>query len=378
MKPSGVTWTAAVSVLMIALYVPIANITTRAPSAQPFAGWVAVVVPSDQMRDDGSRTHRVALTVSRDEASAGDSNPTVSYSVGVCANTTSFAGQPDSSVPFRATLLMGGDARLISPKYLPHDRTETEAVTAQSFSGVVKIPMSPDTVNLGPTDAISISIPEPVQCVPSLLEQDPPGFLGTPVSVIGRMLEPTRHRPSLLWFEGPRYSESWPLVGALPSPIPRSMGGTYTFEELPGTWVRPDSQVLDIYAGALPSRIAIEDSRPTFESPDALNWVARSPLAPSARLLDLDSQARWQQALVVASLLFGIAASLLAEVLLRCLGRPRSKTVGMPLQRAQNSNLDSPTDGSSRWATALVLVLLARRWLRTRGKGQCGRDPQDD
>jgi hypothetical protein len=269
---------------------------------------------------------------------------------------------------------MGGHARLTSPMYLPHDQIEMETANPQSLSGVVKMPLSPGAVDLGAIDSLPINIPAVVECAPGLFEQDPPGMLGTPVHLTGRLLGTTRQQPRLLWLEGPRYSESWPLVGALPDPVPISMAGTYTFDGLPGAWIRPAPQVVDISAGLLPSRTAIEDSRPAVASPEALTWSARSPIAPSARLLDLDAQARWQQGLVVASLLFGVAASLLATLVLQFMGRPQPQTpVAAPPGNPGVKHQRGPDQHPPRWAIALLVALLAGRWIRARGRRHRGR-----
>ncbi|MCW2518501.1 MAG: hypothetical protein JWR46_1120 [Mycobacterium sp.] len=60
------------------------------------------------------------------------------------------------------------------------------------------------------------------------------------------------------------------------------------------------------------SRAAIENSRPQLSDTQELTWRTRAPITPSARLVNLDDQARWQQWLVAV----GVGASVLAAMML--------------------------------------------------------------
>ncbi|MDT5334478.1 MAG: hypothetical protein QOF31_5775 [Mycobacterium sp.] len=64
------------------------------------------------------------------------------------------------------------------------------------------------------------------------------------------------------------------------------------------------------------SRAAIENSRPQLSDTQELTWRTRAPITPSARLVNLDDQARWQQWLVAVSVGLGVGASVLAAMML--------------------------------------------------------------
>lgn len=350
----------AVSMPMVAAYIAVADMATRSPSAEAFPGWVAAVVPAYH-----PTAYKAYLSVTEHDSDVEGTAPTAVYNLALCLDPARAmdSGPPRFEQPLQAMLLMGGDARLKSPMYTPPNRIEMQPVAPQALSGLVDLG-SGSKVDLGPVDALPVNISDIVECVPELIKQDPPGFVGTPVTVTGRLTGTLRHQPSLLGLDGPRFSESWPLVGALPSPVPKTVAGTYRFEGLPNDWVRPAAQVIDIYGGELPARTAIEDSRPALSSPTAVQWTSRTPIAPSARLLDLDRQGRWQQALVAATLLFGIATSLLAEPLLHRIRHPRRKPGPAGLDTQTLEHEGSSTKPGPLWATALVAALMARQWTR--------------
>jgi hypothetical protein len=116
--------------------------------------------------------------------------------------------------------------------------------------------------------------------------------------------------------------------------------------------------VVEVEVGRLSTRLSIESSRPQLADSQALGWQTLTPITPSARLLDLDDQARWQQWLVAASVLLGVAASLLAALLFEW--APRKRRPGMQVSRTVVFDGAARTrkDGK-RWAIGLTLALLA-------------------
>jgi hypothetical protein len=80
----------------VVFYVAISATINSRPSTRPFQGWVALLQPSGSSSGDQVKLVAAALV-----PGAPGQHPAVSYTVVACG------GQP-----FRAVLLMGGDARL--------------------------------------------------------------------------------------------------------------------------------------------------------------------------------------------------------------------------------------------------------------------------
>jgi len=249
--------------------------------------------------------HQILLSVFPTTPGGPGNNPSVQYVVAVCGPS-----------PFAGTLLMGGAARMYAPTQTDVARLETHPVSPQSLSGNVFDISSGEEAQLGPVDAFQIQMPSVSECPPGLADSDPPNMVGTPVTFTGQLRHPTRQQFNFLGLHGPREAQSWPLVGRLPSPVHERSLGNFIIDGLPGQWARPFPLIVHVSVGAVTSRAAIESSRPQLSDTQQLTWRTRAPIAPSARLVNLDDQARWQQWLIAVSVGLGIGASLLAAMVL--------------------------------------------------------------
>ncbi len=139
-------------------------------------------------------------------------------------------------------------------------------------------------------------------------------FFGNTRELHRSAASPNEQQFNLLGLHGPREAQSWPLVGRLPSPVHERSLGNFIIDGLPGQWARPVPLIVHVSVGDVTSRAAIESSRPQLSDTQELTWRTREPITPSARLVNLDDQARWQQWLIAVSVGLGVGASVLAAM----------------------------------------------------------------
>jgi hypothetical protein len=85
--------------------------------------------------------------------------------------------------------------------------------------------------------------------------------------------------------------------------------------------MRPVSFAARVSVGSLGHSLQLESSRPATESNETLSWLSHDSIAPSARLINLDAQARWQNWLAASGIGLGIGGSLLAALLFELVTR---------------------------------------------------------
>jgi hypothetical protein len=344
------------SMLLIAFYVIVAIVSGAEPPLKPFQGWIALVVPPTDTTD------QVRLSVSPSVAGGSGQHPEVEYDISVCG-----------TAPFTGMLLMGGAARLVGPQRTAQvsnaPTAVTTAVSAQHLSGLVGGPALENPIALGVIDALPVQLSGVVACAPE--QAAATGFAtGTPVTFSGRLREPVRRQFSLLGMHGPRQSQSWPLIGRFPGVSPILLGA-FSIDGLPDEWMRARVLGVQVDVGTLTTKAAVEASSPQIVDTQSLDWRSQTPVAPFARLVDLDDQATWQETLVFASTLLGIAASVLAAMLLElgirrrreaidldADGRPVIATpVGLPAADSRPQRRAIPP-GTDRVAVALVAAII--------------------
>lgn len=250
--------------------------------------------------------HQIRLQASPLAPGAPGAHPEVRYHVSVCGKPT-----------FRAVLLMGGSARLSSPALttFAEDGLQPDPVVPTPLHGTLGSVSSGQVIKLNDVEWLSIKL----QNVPRCPESTPAGpdavaSFGEPFEVTGFLRQPVRHRTSLLGMTGPRESQSWPLIGRMPM-VPSAELGAFNISDLKGSWMRPVTFASSVSVGSLGRSAQLESSRPETETSEKLSWLSRAPMAPSARLINLDSQERWQNMLTAAAVGLGIGGSLLASLL---------------------------------------------------------------
>lgn len=288
-----------------------ALVTGGVPSAAPFPGWVAVLVPST------APDHQVRLEAYSLAPRAPGVHPEVRYHVSVCGNSTSF----------RAVLLMGGSARLSSPALttFAEDGLRFKPVVPTPLHGTFGSVSSGQEFRLKGVEWLSIELKNVPRCLESTpTEPDEVARVSSPFEVAGFLRESVRHQTSLLGMAGPRESQSWPLIGRVPV-VPSAELGAFNISDIKGSWMRPVSFASGVSVGSLDRSDQLEASRPATESSEELSWSSRSPMAPSARLINLNTQERWQNMLVAAGVGLGIGGSLLASLLVPVGRSPREE-----------------------------------------------------
>lgn len=186
--------------------------------------------------------------------------------------------------------------------------------------------------------------------VPRCLDPTPTGpddvaSVRSPFEVTGFLREPVRHRTGLLGMNGPRQSQSWPLIGRVPV-VPSAELGAFNISDIKGSWMRPVTFASGVSVGSLDRSAQLEASRPETETSEELSWLSRAPMAPSARLINLDSQERWQNMLVAAGVGLGIGGSLLASLLLPAGRSPREEPDAAPTDDPNAPPSSTPDEDS--------------------------------
>lgn len=330
-----------VGLTAIVWYFIVASVAGALPSTPAFPGWVTVLVPTT------SETHQVRFVATPLVPGAPGAHPTVTYLVSVCGTS-----------PFHAVLLMGGAARLTNATFAASDLT-TKPIMPTSLKGTLDVPATGDSLVLSDTAWVPIDIPSVVACAPS----GTAGFatLGTPVEVTGNLRAPVRHHPRVIWAT-PRESQSWPLIGRPPGVSSNDLG-EFRITGIPGSWSRPVQFTSQVSVGNLGHNVQVESSQPALESTETLSWSTSTPIAPSARLIDVDEQALWQSRLTTAGIGLGIGCSLLAALPFEIAATRTGRLSRPGVQNEEVGQRSSERSSAGAW---FVVVLVLLHWLFTR------------
>lgn len=318
---------AAVSVAFTAAYIVIAHLANGVPSTPAYRGWIALIEPDTAL-------HQIRLELAASVPGARGPQPRVIIRVVACGSS-----------PFRGQLLLGGAARLLDPVVSDQPGLTTPSpVTAVAELGPVLGVSTDGQLLLPDTERILLTIAKVVPCLPASAGQ-PTAAVGSPVEVAGRLREPVQRELRMLRAHGPHESQSWPLVGRIPE-VPTNQLGIYTFPDLDGAWVRPPQLRVVVDVGSLTNRAQVESSRPSPTSTDRLLWDSAEPLTPVARIVNLDAEGQWQQALVAAGIGLGVGTSVLATLLLELATSGRGATAETAAEAEQRVS-PAPAEGST-------------------------------
>jgi hypothetical protein len=282
-------------------------------------------------------------------------HPRVEYGVTACGER-----------PFRGVLLLGGEARLrgLHPVTFPSPRSDDVLRAPQDGSIALARNLPYEDASsvihghLGPVQVIQISLPAATCLPPPLAPRGQRGFSGTFAAVQGR-LEGAPHRSSFapLGLAPVRQTQSWPMLGSLQAGY--DTRSKFHFGPLlPGSWSRPLRSYFHLGIGDPDAKESVDFSRPTVLRDAGLNWIETKPFAATARVTNLDNQAKWQTLMLAATIWFGIGGSVVAALVFELM-RPRRT-------RAAPDPPSATTAEPARPATVLELLTVALLTLAVR------------
>lgn len=318
------------------------------PDLSPYPGWVTVLEPAKQRTRD-----QVGLLVSALDPGGPGEHPRLVYSVIVCG--------PD---PFRGVLLAGGAAMLSNDPGPAGGASPRSGSTRPST--LARLTLSEGSNNelaLGEAQSLKVDMRRPPRCASEFKPDQVLNFFGQAEQIVGRARAPVRRiwsGPLDIW-KGPREGTVWPLTGTLPG-IPSGEVGVFVgLEGLAGEWKIPVPRQYVVGAGTLNATAAVELARPDLLEQGHLEWKKTTPFAATARVVNESALANWQQALMIATLLFGIGGSVLAALALDATRR-RSARRG---QRLDEAAADAAGNDSSQALCAVPTVVTTQ--VRDRG-----------
>jgi hypothetical protein len=340
-----------VGLASIAFYAAVSATVNSEPTTTPFQGFVTVLQPvASTLSAD-----QVDLTATATAPGGPGQNPALSYDLAVCGTE-----------PFNDTLLIGGNARLSHLIGVPAFGTNA-AVASSSVENLPDLTFQDEgtgsVIDLGPVQAISLTMPAPGKCASAYSTKQPePFFAGQAQAISGLAAAPVERQWRLGWWAGPRSSEVWPLIGNLPGISDQDLGSYQALDGLHGAWVRPLDQYNTVNVGGLKANASVDEAQPALSSDTDLTWDSAQALQPNAIVTNTLSMSTWQNWLVWAGVFLGIGGSLLAS-LLYDLARPKRVDVApqpngvqQPLARAGGTKTAvTPLTA----IVAVVLVILA-------------------
>lgn len=331
----------------------------------PFDGWVAVLQSDQDPMDD-----HVELSVAPVVSGAPGDHPQLTYSVAVCGD-----------YPFHGVLLIGGDARLAGLRASgavagDADRPVVNALPNPALDDV----QSGQRLALGATQAVALDFPEVGPCV-----QTPSGSLAGSVSAqfTGAAGAGVQRHWDLGWWQAPRYGQAWPRIGSLPGTSASDAGPYAGVDALAGVWARPPATTFRVDGGKPTAGMFVDGAVPAATASAGSGWALTNPFQPSARLIDTDSQSRWEQLRVLAGILLGLAVGVAGIQLFGWLrGRwiERAPEVELPevapqpvWQRRTREHrppvvMDEPRPPLELIAVSVVLIGSAAIWLTRSGR----------
>jgi hypothetical protein len=340
-----------VGLASIALYAAVSATVNGEPTTTPYQGFVTILQPAAS----SFSTDQVQLTAAATTPGGPGQNPALSYDLAVCGTQ-----------PFSGTLLIGGNARLSHLSGDPAFGTNV-AVASSSVENLSDLTFQDEgtgsVIDLGPVQAISLTMPAPGKCASAFSAKQPePFFHGQEQTIKGLAAAPVERQWRLGWWAGPRSSEVWPLIGDLPAISEGEHGAFQALDGLHGAWARPLDQYNTVSVGGLNANASVDEAQPELSSDTDLTWDSAQPLQPNAIVTNTLSMSRWQNWLVWAGIFLGIGGSLLASLLYDLArpkpvyGAPQASTVHLQARAQRTKTSVKPLMA----AVAVVLVILAR------------------
>lgn len=349
----GVTAILLVGLASIACYAAVSATINGQPSTSPFNGFVVLLQSAGTFSQDQVKLEATPLV-----PGGPGQRPTLSYQIIVCGNQS-----------FSGVLLIGGDARLSHLQGTP-------ALGAATATGKASRQDLPDLAfldegtgipfDLGPVQAIHITMTSPVKCASAYSTQQPlPQFFGQAQVVTGQAAAPVERQWRLGWWAGPRSSQSWPSIGGLPGVSANDLGEFLALDGLHGGWMRLTQQYFAVSVGSLQARAFVDESRPSLSSSTSLDWEGIQPLQPIAVVTNTTSMSAWQNWLVGAGIFLGIGGSLMAN-LLYDRARPKHLQATLPYDAPPHVRQERPANSTHRSAAATAAVILLAWFIRSR------------
>jgi hypothetical protein len=245
----------------IAFYAAVSATVNGEPPTSPNSGFVTLL---QSVGSNFSQDQVKLMAVATVPGGPGQ-KPSVSYDLAVCG-----------SRPFSGMLLMGGEARLSRLSGSPALGVRN-AEASSDFENLPDLTLQDEgtgtTIDLGPVQAVSLKMPSPGKCASAYSTKQPePLFLGQAQIISGRAAAPVQRQWQLGWWDGPRTSEEWPLIGNLPGIRNQDLGAFLALDGLHGTWVRPIRQYNTVSAGDLQADASVDQARPELASDTDLDW----------------------------------------------------------------------------------------------------------
>lgn len=352
-----VAWSAvlAIGVSGVVAYASVSSAISERPLLRPFPGWVAVLQPSSGVGD-----HQVLLSVAPANPGAAGAQPRLRYSASVCGTS-----------PWRGVLLLGGAARLTEVHSIP------PIARGSTLSEIPDLRLrsanSGASIRLGPVQIVHMRYRTLPRCAAPYSRASPfPGFGGAVHVLSGSAGEPVQLASTGLlgWHAGTRVSQSWPLLGNLPGISPYEFGVFEGQAGLPGSWARPPRGYFSVEGASLSERTLVEMARPAPANTTDLSWTETQPVRATARLLDTDALAQWQDRLVFATIWLSLGGALMVAALFEAI-RSALLPIAVSMREEEDDNRrDNPGRGASRTVglrgVGALLLIAAAAWLGRR------------
>ena len=303
-SPVGIFVVLLAGAASIASYAAVSATVNGEPPTSPYQGFVTLLQPAGS----SFSVDQVKLMAAATVPGGPGQKPALSYGLAVCGTQ-----------PFSGTLLIGGSARLSGLSGFPTLGGNTAGVSS-SVENLPDLTFQDEgtgaVIDLGPVQAVSLTMAAPGKCASAYSTKQPePLFLGQGQLISGQAAAPVERQWRLGWWDGPRSSEAWPLIGNLPGISDQDLGSFLALDGLHGAWVRPLDQYNTVSVGGLKANASVDEAQPTLSSDTDLNWDSAQPLQPNAIVTNTLSMSRWQNWLVWAGIFLGIGGSLLASLL---------------------------------------------------------------
>jgi hypothetical protein len=260
------------------------------PSTQPFQGWIAVLLNIGP--EYPYHAHKVELMASLDST---DPDRPLTYTLSACGKGA-----------IVGDLLLGGDARLNNPEFLFPVRTSFKSTDLWLWGHEGELPR-----DLGPIQYIHFDYDDIGRCdrYPTPVEDEPFGYARV-IQVRGASLASIAHRPRVLFWDVPRVSQTWPLLGK----IPIRDSELYDLADFQSYY--PD-HYLSVDGGPLKESFSLDVARPNPATTGRIFLRSTRPFSGTVRMTNTAELAWWQQAQVLAGILLAISGSILASLIYR-------------------------------------------------------------
>lgn len=277
------------------------------PTPASFNGWIVVL-------EQGSNpASRVNVSIAPDSPGGAGDTPRLRYLVAACGPT-----------PFRGALLLGGNARLdnlqavIPPAPSSKRDSGRPGETAHAIRTLKMLDVSTGRLHTySDVQVVRLALPATACAPPGGEEANFFGAVKVVAGDAGQAVAAHSHGPLAIW-TGPRSTQTWPYIGALPGVDPHSLGEFRFVQGLnKGAWLRPPGSRFNVDVGSLTEKAMVDFARPAPSSSTSLSWSRSEPYAAIARLTDTSSLGSWQTYLVLATIALTIGASSIAALFLR-------------------------------------------------------------